>query len=72
MDPRTRKAAESCFGTNVKLGNVLRNVFGVSGQLMLEALLQGQAKPEEIARSWRRVVRKRRFGTSSQPWRGIR
>jgi transposase len=34
---------------NVKLGNVLSDLFGFSGQLMLEALLQGQAKPEEIA-----------------------
>ena len=33
---------------NVKLGNVLTDLFGVSGQLMLEAMLQGQAKPEEI------------------------
>ncbi len=35
---------------NVKLGNVLSDVFGVSGQLMLEALLKGEARPEEIAR----------------------
>src|SRR5260370_21634462 len=34
---------------NVKLGNVLTDLFGVSGQLMLEALLRGQAKPDEIA-----------------------
>lgn len=34
---------------NVKLGNVLTDLFGVSGQLMLEALLRGHAKPEEIA-----------------------
>jgi transposase len=34
---------------NVKLGNVLADVFGVSGQLMLEALLEGKAKPAEIA-----------------------
>jgi transposase len=34
---------------NVKLGSVLSDLFGVSGQLMLEALLEGQAKPEEIA-----------------------
>lgn len=34
---------------NVKLGNVLADVFGVSGQLMLEALLKGEAKPAEIA-----------------------
>ena len=35
---------------NVKLSNVLSDIFGVSGQLMLEALLEGKAKPEEIAR----------------------
>src|SRR5215470_6881359 len=34
---------------NVKLGNVLSDLFGVSGQLMLEALLKGQATPEEMA-----------------------
>ena len=34
---------------NVKLGSVLTDVFGVSGQLMLDALLQGKAGPEEIA-----------------------
>lgn len=34
---------------NVKLGNVLSDVFGVSGQLMLESLLKGKAEPAEIA-----------------------
>ena len=34
---------------NVKLSSVLSDLFGVSGQLMLEALLEGKAKPEEIA-----------------------
>src|ERR1051325_2623950 len=34
---------------NVKLGSVLSDLFGVSGQLMLEALLEGKARPEEIA-----------------------
>jgi hypothetical protein len=34
---------------NVKLGNVLSDVFGVSGQLMLEALLEGKAVPVEMA-----------------------
>ena len=34
---------------NVKLGHVLTDLFGVSGQLMLEALLKGQATPEEMA-----------------------
>jgi len=43
---RVQKVLEDA---NVKLGNVLSDLFGVSGQLMLEALLQGKAKPEEIA-----------------------
>lgn len=34
---------------NVKLGSVLTDVFGMSGQLMLEALLKGKAEPAEIA-----------------------
>lgn len=34
---------------NVKLGSVLSDLFGVSGQLMLEALLQGKAEPQQIA-----------------------
>jgi transposase len=34
---------------NVKLGSVLSDVFGVSGQLMLEALLEGKANPSEMA-----------------------
>jgi hypothetical protein len=34
---------------NVKIGSVLTDVFGVSGQLILEALLEGKATVEEIA-----------------------
>lgn len=34
---------------NVKIASVLSDVFGVSGQRMLVALLAGQATPEEIA-----------------------
>jgi len=34
---------------NVKLGSVLSDVFGASGQLMLEALLKGTADPAEVA-----------------------
>jgi transposase len=34
---------------NVKLGSVLADLFGASGQLMLEALLDGKASPEEMA-----------------------
>ena len=34
---------------NVKLTDVLTDLFGVSGQLMLEALMKGQAGPDQIA-----------------------
>jgi transposase len=44
---------------NVKLGNVLSDLFGVSGQLMLDALLEGKTGPEEIAQMAQRRARKR-------------
>lgn len=44
---------------NVKLRNVLSDVFGMSGQLMLDALLRGQAKPEEIAEFAKSRARKK-------------
>jgi transposase len=44
---------------NVKLGNVLSNVFGVSGQLMLDALLQGKASAAEMAQHAQRSARKK-------------
>src|SRR5215467_4833511 len=34
---------------NIKLGNVLTDVFGLSGQLMLDALIDGKATTEQIA-----------------------
>jgi len=34
---------------NVKLSSALSNIFGVSGQMMLEALLEGEDQPERIA-----------------------
>jgi transposase len=34
---------------NLKLGSVLSDLFGASGQMMLEALLKGKAEPQEIA-----------------------
>ena len=34
---------------NVKLGSVLSDVFGVSGQLIVEALLEGKTNPSEMA-----------------------
>lgn len=44
---------------NVKLGNVLTDVFGVSGQLMLDALLEGNARPEEIAQFAKRGAKRK-------------
>ena len=44
---------------NVKLGSVLSDVFGVSGQLMLEALLEGKLEPEKIAQLAQRRARQK-------------
>jgi transposase len=44
---------------NVKLGNVLTDVFGVSGQLMLDALLNGKAEPEQIAQFARKSAKRK-------------
>jgi transposase len=44
---------------NVKLGNVLSDLFGASGQLMLEALLEGKADPAQIAAFAQRRAKKR-------------
>lgn len=43
---RVQKLLETA---NVKLGNVLSDVFGVSGQRVLEALLDGRATPAQMA-----------------------
>lgn len=44
---------------NVKLGSVLSDVFGVSGQLMLEALLEGQANAKQMAHLARARAKKK-------------
>jgi transposase len=44
---------------NVKLSNALSDIFGVSGQMMLEALLKGKAGPEEIAAFARRRAKRK-------------
>jgi len=44
---------------NVKPGNVLTYVFGVSGQLMLDALLEGKAQPAEVAQFAKRGAKKK-------------
>jgi len=44
---------------NVKLGNVLTDIFGLSGQLMIDKLLEGNATPAEIAELAQRSARKK-------------
>jgi transposase len=44
---------------NVKLGTVLSDVFGTSGQLMLDALLQGRSDAAAIAEFAKKKARKR-------------
>jgi transposase len=53
---RIQKILESA---NIKLGNVLTDVFGVSGQLMLDKLLEGEASVEEIADLAQKRARKK-------------
>src|SRR6266566_6640383 len=43
---RVQKVLEDA---NVKIGNVLSDVFGMSGQAMLEALLENKLSPEQVA-----------------------
>jgi len=43
---RIRKLLE---GANIKLGSVASDVMGVSGQRMLEAMIQGETDPEKLA-----------------------
>ena len=43
---------------NIKLASVARDVFGVSGQLMLQALVEGKATPQEMADLAKRQMRK--------------
>jgi len=44
---------------NIKLSSVVCDVFGVSGQLMLKALLEGEASPQEMAQLAKGRLRKR-------------
>lgn len=53
---RVQKVLEDA---NVKLGNVLSDVFGASGQLMLDALLEGKATPEQVAQLAQRKAKKK-------------
>ena len=44
---------------NIKMGNVLGDLFGLSGQLMIEALLKGQATVRQIAESAQEQAKKK-------------
>ena len=44
---------------NVKIGNVLSDIFGMSGQAMLEALLEDQLSPEQVADLARSSLRRK-------------
>jgi transposase len=44
---------------NVKIGSVLSDVFGMTGQTILEALLEGKATPEEMAKLARGVAKRK-------------
>src|SRR5262249_58885198 len=44
---------------NVKIGSVLSDVFGMTGQAILEALLEGKASPEEMAHLARGLARRK-------------
>ena len=53
---RVQKTLEDA---NVKLGSVLSDVFGVSGQCILEALLNGRGNPQELAQMARQKARQK-------------
>lgn len=53
---RVQKVLEEA---NVKIGSVLSDVFGASGQDMLQALVEGQATAKEIAQLAKRQARKK-------------
>jgi len=44
---------------NIKLASVASDVFGVSGRLMLQALVEGKATPQEMAELAKRQMRKK-------------
>lgn len=53
---RVQKVLEDA---NVKIGDVLSDVFGLSGQLMLEALVEGKGSAADIAQLAQRNARKK-------------
>jgi hypothetical protein len=64
---RVQKVLEDA---NVKLGNVLSDVFGMSGQAMLEALLENKRMPQKLP-NWHTGVWRQRFRRLRKPWKVI-
>jgi len=65
-------------GANIKLASVATDVFGLSGRLMLRALVEGKAKPQEMAAlakgklaPWFLESGVRDFVVGVLPWRGF-
>ena len=57
LSNRVQKVLESA---NIKLGNVASNVLGVSGRAMLNALIEGQATPSQMAELAKGRLREKR------------
>lgn len=61
---RLQKALESA---NIKLASVATDVLGVSGRAMLEAIIDGQASPAEMAELARGRMREKRDQLANFP-----
>ena len=57
--PERNRVQKVLEGAPIKLGNVLTDVFGLSGQRMVEALLEGKASAEEIAQLAQKSAKKK-------------
>src|SRR3989442_15759028 len=56
---RTDRLLKLLETANIKLASVVTDVFGVSGLLMLRALVEGRATPSETAQLARGLLRKK-------------
>jgi transposase len=56
VDNRIQKLLEQC---NIKLSSVASDTLGLSGRLMIEAMIEGEQDPERLAELAQRALRKR-------------
>jgi len=56
VDNRIQKLLEQC---NIKLSSVASDTLGLSGRLMIEAIIEGQQDPEQLADLAQRALRKK-------------